>query len=123
MPTQEIPRDQWSSFFDSFTRQHGGWLATLEVLSETLGAQQPAEELPFEGISLDEADGELNVVISLGSSPAEHITHAIQQPKQLWLQQTPEGADAVLEITSSDASQTLLRFRSPVLPELVDGIV
>ncbi|HKY42613.1 MAG TPA: DUF5335 family protein [Pyrinomonadaceae bacterium] len=124
MQTQEIPREQWPSFFDSFSRQHEGWLATLEVFAETVGAQPEAEELPFEGISLDAEDGELDsVIISFGKSPSQHITHTIHQPKHLWLQQTPEGADAALEIKAGDNSNTLLRFRSPMLPEFVDGIV
>lgn len=122
MSTQEIPHEQWNSFFDSFSRQHEGWLATLEVLDATVGAQPEAEELPFEGISVDSHDGE-SVVISFGRSPDDHVTHTIHQPKNLWLEQTPEGADASLEIKAADDSNTLLRFRSPVLPEFVDGIV
>ena len=124
MSTQEIPREQWNSFFDSFSRQHEGWLATLEIFADTLGAQPATQELPFEGISLDADDGELDsLIISFGRAPDEHVTYAIHQPKHLWLQQTPEGADAALEIRAEDNSNTLLRFRSPMLPEFVDGIV
>jgi hypothetical protein len=124
MSTEEIPREQWRSFFDSFSRQHEGWLATLEVFAANLGAQQEAEELPFEGISLDSDDGEPeSVIISFGNSASEHVTHTIHGPKHLWLQRTPEGANAALEIRAEDNSNTLLRFRSPMLPEFVDGIV
>ncbi|CAN5438101.1 hypothetical protein BH20ACI3_BH20ACI3_19140 [soil metagenome] len=42
MPTQEIPRDEWKTFLDTFSRQHEGWLATLEVLGTDIGAQQEA---------------------------------------------------------------------------------
>jgi hypothetical protein len=124
MATQEIPRAQWNSFFNSFSRQHEGWLATLEVFADAFGAQQEAEELSFEGISLDSENGESDsVIISFGRSAAEHVTHTIHEAKHLWLQQTPEGADAALEIRAQDNSNTLLRFQSPMLPELVDGIV
>lgn len=124
MSTHEIPREQWDSFFHSFSQQHEGWLATLEVFDAAVGAQPEAEELPFEGISLDSGDGESNaVVISFGKSASEHVTHTILQAEHIWLQQTPEGADASLEIKASDDSNTLLRFRSPMLPEFVDGIV
>src|SRR5215216_3054241 len=53
MPTQEIPREQWNNFFNSFSRQHEGWLATLEVFATDAGAQQEVSDVPFEGISLD----------------------------------------------------------------------
>jgi hypothetical protein len=37
--------------------------------------------------------------------------------------QTSEGANAALEIESADETKTLLRFRSALLPEFVDGVV
>ena len=119
--TEEIPREQWSSFLDAFSRQHEGWLATLEVFDKTIGAQAEAEELPFEGISFDNGKSG-SIIIMLGDLP-DHVTHTIEQPRHLWLQLTPQGADAALEIQAADESNTLLRFRSPMLPELVDGIV
>lgn len=36
METREIPHDEWRSFFDVFSRQHEGWLATLEILVRRL---------------------------------------------------------------------------------------
>jgi hypothetical protein len=38
------------------------------------------------------------------------------------LEQTDEGADAALAIKSNDDTTALLRFRSAVLPELVDAV-
>ena len=123
MSTQEIPREQWNNFFDSFSRQHEGWLASLELMSSDLGAQEEANELSFEGISLNsEKDQSEAIVINLARTPADHVTHMIDHPKHVWLQRTDEGADASLEI-EGEADKTLLRFRSPVRPELVDGIV
>jgi hypothetical protein len=48
--------------------------------------------------------------------------HRISRPTHVSLEQTDEGADAALAIKASDGTTTLLRFRSAVLPELVDGI-
>jgi Family of unknown function (DUF5335) len=124
MSTQEIPREQWNNFFDSFSRQHEGWLASLELMSTDLGAQEEAAELSFEGISLNSDTEEANaIVINLAKAPADHVSHMIDHPKHVWLQRTDEGADASLEIESEDDAKTLLRFRSPILPEFVDGIV
>jgi len=43
MPTQEIPRAQWATFLDTFTQQHEGWLATLEVFAPDLARNRKHE--------------------------------------------------------------------------------
>jgi hypothetical protein len=124
MSTQEIPRNQWNTFFDSFSRQHEGWLTTLELLNTDLGAQEEANELSFEGISLNSDNDESQaIVINLAKTPADHVSHMIDHPTHVWLERTDEGADASLAIESEEDEKTLLRFRSPMRPELVDGIV
>ncbi len=124
MPTQEIPRAEWNNFFDGFSRQHEGWLATLEVFSPDVGAQEEAHELPLEGISMASDDESCDAIaINLGKIPSDHVTHTITKPEHVWLQQTSEGANAALEIESPQETRTLLRFRSAMPPELVDGVV
>src|SRR2546421_1996125 len=124
MQTQEIPRQEWDSFFDSFSRQHEGWLATLEVFGPEVGAREEAHELPLEGISIaSETDKSKSIAISMGKTPEDHISHTITKPEHVWLEKTDEGADAVLEIESEDKAKTLLCFRSPVPPEFVNGVV
>ena len=114
MSTQEIPRDQWKNFLDKFSRQHEGWLATLEVLGADIGAQEEAHDLPLEGISAAATDDESRAIaISLGKSPEDHVTHTIMEPSRVWLEEASEGAAAALEIESADEVKTLLRFSDP----------
>ncbi len=124
MATREIPRSEWRSFFEVFSRQHEGWLATLEVFGQEVDAQQKPGESPFERISLTSVVGESEAIaVNLGKTPEDHIKHTVIEPTHVWLAQTPEGANAGLEIESADETTTVIRFRSAVLPEFVDGIV
>jgi hypothetical protein len=124
MSTQEIPRDQWTTFLDTFSRQHEGWLATLEIFGTDIGAQQEVRDLPLEGISIASRGGAPEtLMINLGKTPQDHITHTITGPTRVWLEQTSEGANASLEIESADEVKTLLRFRSALPAEMVDGVV
>jgi hypothetical protein len=124
MPTQEIPREEWTAFLDRFSRQHEGWLATLEVLGTDIGAQQEARDLPLEGISATSRDGAPETIaISLGKTPEDHVTHTVTKPTRVWLEQTSEGANAALEIESADEVKTLLRFRTTLPSAMVDGVV
>jgi hypothetical protein len=123
MKTKEIPRSEWQGFFESFSRQHEGWLVTLEILGSEIGAQVEEHGLAFEGI-VDEGDAVQGHEIRMmfGAKPDDHVTHSIDNPATVSLEQTDEGADAALAIKSADGVTALLRFRSAVLPEMVDAV-
>ena len=124
MKTKEIPKNEWPKFFDAFSRQHEGWLATIEIFGTEFGAQVQERELTFEGIvdEWDEIHGN-QIVIMVGEKPDDHITHRIADPTQVSVEQTDEDAHAVLAIKSANGVMALMRFRSPMLPEIVDGLV
>src|ERR1051326_7964309 len=123
MISKEVRRSDWREFFDRFSKQHEGWLATLEILVDGDDAQAEAVALPFEGISLNAKDKPESLVINFGRSAVDHVSHTIERPDHIWLTQTAEGTDDSLEIEHQDEQKTFLRFRSPMLPEFVDGIV
>ena len=124
MPTREIPREEWNAFFEMFSKQHEGWLATVEVLGRDIGAQEEAHELPLVGLTADLKGGAADAVsIIVGKAAEDHITHNVTQPVHVRLEQTESGADEALEIDAADDTKTLVRFRFAMLPELVDGIV
>jgi len=116
METREIPRDEWTSFFDLFNKQHEGWLATLEVFGLEVGAQEQARDLPLEGVSLaSSADEPETIAISLARNPEDHLSHTIVRPEHVWFEQNAQLENAALEIESADDTKTLMRFRSPLL--------
>lgn len=123
MPTREIPRDEWVAFFDSFSRQHDGWLSTVEVLSSEIGAQVESRDQALIGITADVKDKGEDVISILVGGKSDHIAHIIHAPSHVRLKETEEGAHEALHIESKHGPTTLLRFRSPVLPESVDGVV
>ncbi|HEU4871969.1 MAG TPA: DUF5335 family protein, partial [Pyrinomonadaceae bacterium] len=117
-------KNEWPKFFDNFSRQHEGWLVTLEIFGSEFGAQVQERELTFAGIvdEWDEIHGN-QIVIMVGEKPDDHITHSIANPTQVSLEQTDEDAHAVLAIKSANGVMALMRFRSQMLPEIVDGLV
>ena len=121
---REIPREEWAEYLDGFSRQHEGWLVTVEVLGEEIGAQVEAEEMALAGVTADlKGGGEDVISIILGKGTAERVTHNVTQPTHLRIEQAEDGADMALQIESGGGPTTLLRFRSAVLPETVDGVV
>src|SRR5437763_4306744 len=118
MPTREIPRGEWNAFFETFSKQHEGWLATVEVLGRDIGAQEEAHELPLVGITADLKGGDGDAVsIIVGKAAEDHVTHTIAQPAHVRLEQAENGADEALQFESAGDATTLLRFRFAMLPE------
>jgi uncharacterized protein DUF5335 len=121
---REIPRDEWAEYLDTFSRQHEGWLVTVEVLGEEIGAQVEAWEMALAGITADlKGEGSDVISIILGKGSTERITHNIARPTHVRIEQAESGADMALQIEAADGVATLVRFRSAVLPEMVDGVV
>jgi len=116
MRTRLIPRAEWFTFFEGFTRQHSGWPTTLWLLSPRIGAQVEARDLPLEGIVADPLA--TSISIHLGGMPGKNIEHPVATPISVWLEMTDEGTVAALGINSADGTTTLLEFRSPVQPNL-----
>jgi hypothetical protein len=122
MPTREIQRNEWVSFFDSFSSRHRGWLVTVEIMDPEIGDQTEARDLPLEGITAELNErGPDQIEILVGNQADCHVSNAVVGPKQVWLKSSDEGADEVLEIKGENET-VLIRFRSAMLPELVDAL-
>lgn len=123
MKTREIPKEEWTKFFDTFSRQHEGGLITMEIFGDEIGAQVQDRELTFQGITdeWDEVSGNTITVMTGGKTEA-HITHNIDLPTQVSLEQTDNGTDVALAIKSVDGATALLRFHSPMPPQMADVV-
>lgn len=119
MRTNEIQKTEWPEFFDGLSRSHGGSLVTLEILGADIGAQVEERDLILEGIvdERDEVRGN-QIVIMMGAKPDDHISHSINRPAEVSLEQTDQGSDVALSIKSADGVTALLRFRSPSLGKM-----
>lgn len=121
MENRLVPRADWIRFFEEFSRRHQGWLATVRVVDSRIGSQVEARDLPLEGIVVD-PEGRGTISIWLGSGPGANVEHPVEQPAQVWVEVTEQGAEAALEIESAGGRKTILEFRAAVLPEAVDGL-
>jgi hypothetical protein len=120
MATQEIPRSEWRSFCETFTRQHEGWVATVEVLTGELGDQIEANDMPFQAINADLKGSDPDAIeITLGS-PNKEVTRTAQRVTKLSFEQSESGEHEGLEIQTVDGETTVMRFRVAQYPEALD---
>lgn len=110
MKTREIPRDEWTRFFDNLSRRREGWEVTLEVFGPEIGDQVEERHMRLAGVTAELADKGDKIEIMMGGKPSHHVTHVITAPTRVDLQQTDLGIDAALLIKSADGTTALLHL-------------
>lgn len=88
----------------------------MDVSLPGAGSHDELVDRPFRGVSEDGGE----ILIQVGDADPPHCELRVQRVFTIELQQTDEGADAALNITSLDGTQTSLLFRWPWLPELLE---
>jgi hypothetical protein len=114
MSTQTINRNEWPTFFDAFSRQNEGALATMETLSDDFGDQQ-TDTLPFQGISFESKGSDTGaIIIMLGTEAESHLERVIATPTSVYLKPDGEAGPTVLEIRSEGEPTVLLHLKQAV---------
>jgi hypothetical protein len=122
--TSVIPREQWRFFCDTFSRQHRGWPAVVNIVGANAEPHTEVNFLPFEGVSAVMEDGESSISLTLGEGRGQHLTRTIADPARIVVGRCISAACAfeVLEVEDGEGTKTLLRFKAQVLQEMLDGL-
>jgi len=110
--TREIPRDEWSEFFDKMSRSQEGWEVGLEVFSPDIGDQIEGRHMFLAGMTAELTEHGDKIEIMMAETPSNHVTRMISAPILVQLQQTDLGIDSALRIKSADGTTSLLHLRS-----------
>lgn len=113
MKTREIPRAEWTTFFDNLSRRQEGWEVALEVFGPDIGDQIEERHLFLTGVTAEVADkaGKRDKIeIMIGGQPNHHLTHTITAPILVELQQTDLGLDSAVRIKCADETTSLLHL-------------
>ena len=117
--TTQIPRAEWQSYFDKFTRQHLQDalpdLVTLQVLSPRLGDQVYAQNARLIGLSFDPRSDTFDVMID----GADHLAF---QPTEIWALEGSSDVIAVFELVHADGTRELIHVKEGG-PHRLDPIV
>jgi hypothetical protein len=103
--TKQIPRSEWKSTFDRFTREHLAddrpETVTIEVVSPTLGDQFEAQAVRLEGLVYDPKSQTFEVVL-------EDMDHLVFQPTEIWVIEDDDGFLSTIELGRADGTKELL---------------
>ena len=121
MNRRAINRSEWTSFVDQFSRRHDGWLVSVAVEEDAAPRRYMTRDVPLRGV-VAELDEDISSLMVFTGETAPHSTHFVGHAAGLEIEETGDGADAALTITDESGARTIVEFRSPMRPELVDGI-
>jgi hypothetical protein len=120
--TQEVPRQEWTRFFDRWSREHQGWIVQVELLGREIGEQPESSRLPLVGISADVKPVKTNIEIIAGhrdEEPDKRVARIIYAPRRVWFKRPAAPADEAIQVESEDGLVTLVTF-ARVPPEQVE---
>jgi hypothetical protein len=119
--TKQIPRSEWESYFDRYTREqlHGGSdaegevhaAAVIEVLSPSLGDQFEVTLIPVLGIDYDPKSNAFEMAL-------EGVDHLAFDPVEISVVEEDDGFISALEIVRADGTKEIVQLRrsSPPAP-------
>jgi hypothetical protein len=126
-----IPPDQWENFAGRFSRQHHGWLVTVEVTDSRLLDVDPRKaevqsrllvrDQPLQEIALDGPGKAGGFRVVVGAEP-DHWMHRVGLPLEVRFETTDDGAHQGVRFDCADGTTTRVRFRTAAHPEAIDGI-
>lgn len=122
MATREIPHNEWIQFLNEYSRQHQGWIATVEVKGGNVGDHIEARSMSFRGVTYEEKGtnkGAIDIYLDKGTQSNE--TRTIVQPSHLRIA-SDGGTDKGFEVEAKDGTTTIVRFDRPASPQNVDRI-
>src|SRR5579862_7452903 len=104
----EIAPEEWPAFFNTFSRQHEGWLGSV-VVSHGPEKLTLVRERPLDVVEADHRDREPQIYISVSNDTGEQLTHPILHPVRVVTRNDEAGEG--FDITCADQSVTMARFQ------------
>src|SRR5579875_2287872 len=114
MALQEIPREQWKTFFDDLSREHESGQVTVERRGQPIPQQDAITQMTLIGISYeDKGSGAGRIDIMVGYDTDTNTSHTVANPTTVKIENTANGdIDTLLIDGEGGEPVTLVRFLS-----------
>ena len=117
MTVRDVPRSEWSSFLERFTREHRAWRATLHGIERGVPVTC-VPSAPIRSVVLETHAPDPIVRVTLVNG----VSLCAPRPCAVRVQEAKDGAECALEVDTVDGAFTRVAFRAIALPEQLDGI-
>ncbi len=111
--TLEIPKDKWVQFFEDLSKRRFGWTTKIEVMNDSIGDQVLSDNLPLNGITVEQTGNDAAIEIAVGASTT-HQSHNIVNPSKVAFLGDGENSGGVVEIEEESGTKTLVHIIEPM---------
>lgn len=108
----EIRKEDWVRFLEILSKRRFEWKTKIEVLSTEFGDQILSDNLPLNGITLENKGGSVTMDISVRVNGESHQTHSVKDPSRIAFL-TAAGHGDIVDIEEEDGTKTLIHFKEP----------
>lgn len=105
----EIPREEWSGFFENFSDMNRDKIVKVEIIDDEDYRIDYAEALPFQSVSITAVDGE-NTTIEVTAGNNNSFRHLVDMANIVLLENTEDHHPKLLQIKSSLGRNAIIRF-------------
>ncbi len=119
MPTREIARTEWKTYFDDFSQNRQGEVVSVElVFDPQADPSYPLERQPLVGLSYEDTGSEAgSILVVAGGEETDSVTYRVTNPVHVYhknargLISEEINDEEVIEVTSTDEPRIVfLRF-------------
>ena len=116
MAYQDIPREQWGSFFDEISREQQSGLITVEVRGSDIPQQNALTQATLLGISYEEkGSGSGRIDIMVGADTDTNASHTISSPAAVRAENVVTGGISTVQIDVAEGEPTtIIHFLSNI---------
>ncbi len=119
MPTREIARPEWKTYFDDFSKNRQGEVVSVELIFDPQAdPSYPLEHQPLVGLSYEQKGSDAgSILIMAGGEETDSVTYRVTSPVHVYhknargLISDEINDEEVIEVTSTDEPRIVfLRF-------------
>ena len=107
MTPRSLPKTEWQGYCDHISKWLLGKQAEIEVAGLPFGDRVAAKWLPLLGITYDPKDDLVEIAL-------EGLDHLIHQPREISVEDGPEGLIA-MEVVGGDQRRQIVKLREPLM--------
>lgn len=115
--TEEVPREQWKSYFDNLSKRLGTVEATVEVDGRDIGSQIEAENVVLTGVTYDSRDDVLVIALDVPGGGRGELERLVDHPQRVLVEGMFPEEGMAFAIDDAEEHRTIVTLaRPPALP-------